>query len=228
MKFSSLFSRWQANFLTGLAIVLPAAVSIGLLVWMFGTVANLTDALLFFLPERWTHSNQGLGPTHWYWRLVSLLVGLILTGLVGQLARFYFGLQIIQVAESFLLRVPLLNKIYSTIKQVNEAFTSSNKSAFKQVVLVEFPQAGQYAVGFVTGEQHDILKNVDGNLVSVFVPTTPNPTSGFMLLVSQKSVTKLDLSVAEGIKFIISLGALSPETPPGRIPGPARPPSYPG
>jgi len=105
-----------------------------------------------------------------------------------------------------------LNKIYGTFKQVNEAFTSSNKSSFKQVVLVQFPQPGQYSVGFLTGADHPEVQEKTGeNLVSVFVPTTPNPTSGFLLMVPASEIVKLDMSVADGIKFIISLGAVAPE-----------------
>jgi uncharacterized membrane protein len=100
-----------------------------------------------------------------------------------------------------------MNKIYGTVKQVNESF-SSNKSSFKQVVLVAFPHERSRAVGFVTGEQPGLGEE---RLVSVFIPTTPNPTSGFLILVPEKEITKLDMSVADGIKFIISLGAISPE-----------------
>jgi uncharacterized membrane protein len=100
-----------------------------------------------------------------------------------------------------------MNKIYGTIKQVNESF-SSNKSSFKQAVLVAFPHEGSRAVGFVTGEQAGLGGE---KLLSVFIPTTPNPTSGFLLLLPQSEIIKLDMSVADGIKFIISLGAISPD-----------------
>jgi uncharacterized membrane protein len=105
-----------------------------------------------------------------------------------------------------------LNKIYGTVKQVNEAFSSNQKSAFRQVVLVEFPRAGHYSIGFVTGEQtQEVQLKTPEKVVSVFVPTTPNPTSGFLVLVPERSLTKLDMTVADGIKFIISLGSVSPE-----------------
>jgi uncharacterized membrane protein len=114
-----------------------------------------------------------------------------------------------------LLRVPLLNKIYGTIKQVNEAFTSGKKSSFKTVVLVEFPHPGHYAMGFVTSEQHEeVQAKTQQNLVCVFVPTTPNPTSGFLILVPETKVTRLEMSVADGIKYIVSLGSIAPEFAP--------------
>src|SRR5881396_891351 len=190
------FARWRANFFTGLAIVLPAVVSIAVVVWLFGTVSNVTDTLLIFLPRDWTHKDHGAGPMHWYWSLCALLLAVLLIGLVGGLARYYFGKKLIELVDLALLRVPLLNKIYGAIKQVNEAFTTSNKSSFQQVVLLELPKQGIYSVGFVTGEQHGEAQQKTGqHVVSVFIPTTPNPTSGYLVLVPADQLTKLEMSV---------------------------------
>ncbi len=209
----NLLARWQANFWAGLAIVLPAVVSIAALMWLFGTVATITDTLLIFLPRPWTHHNQGNGPLYWYWSLVALLLAVVLIGLVGLLARNYFGKKIIQWVDSALLRVPLLNKIYGATKQVNDAFSSSNKTAFRTVVLVEFPRPGVYSLGFITSEPHaEVQAKIHAKVVCVFVPPTPNPTSGFLLLVPEDKVIKLDMSVADGIKYLISLGSILPET----------------
>jgi len=147
---------------------------------------------------------------YWYWSLAAFTLAVLLISMVGRLTRYYIGKKIIQLLDQGLLRVPLLNKIYVTIKQVNEAFTS-NKSSFKQVVLVEFPRPGQRTLGFVTGEQDGIFNPGKERTISVFIPTTPNPTSGFLILVPESDVKKLDMSVAEGIKFIVSLGAIPPE-----------------
>jgi len=206
----TLFGRWRANFFTGLAVLLPAIVSVVVLFWVFNSVANVTDTLLFFLPGKLTHKNGGEGPMYWYWSVAALLLAVVLISIAGRLTRYYVGKKVIQVLDVTLLRVPLLNKIYITIKQVNEAFTS-NKSAFKQVVLVDFPQKGQRAVGFVTGEQNAGFNEGSEKILSVFIPTTPNPTSGFLILVPESEITKLNMSVAEEIKFIVSLGALPPE-----------------
>jgi len=211
------FIRWRANFFTGLAIVLPAVISIAVVVWLFGTVSNITDTLLIFVPKNLTHREHGAGPMHWYWSVCALALAVILIGLVGGLARHYFGKKLIELVDLALLRVPLLGKIYSAIKQVNEAFSPSSKSSFKQVVLVEFPRAGQYSVGFVTGGDHrEVQQKTRERVLSVFVPTTPNPTSGFLVLVPENEITRLDMSVADGIKFIISLGAIAPEFTPAR------------
>jgi uncharacterized membrane protein len=214
----SLLARWRDNFLTGTVVVLPAVLTFALLKWLAVTVSNLTDLLLFFLPHRWTHASHGEGPLFWYWSLAALLLAVLLVTGVGVLTRYYIGQQIIEWLDELLLRVPLLNKIYGTIKQVNEAFSPGKKTSFKTVVRVEFPCAGSYSVGFVTSDQNDLLAITPGGerLVNVFIPTTPNPTSGFLIVVPESKTMKLDMSVAEGIKYIISLGAIAPDvSPPG-------------
>jgi uncharacterized membrane protein len=209
-----LFARWQANFLAGLVIVLPALISIAALVWLFSTVAKITDTLLFFLPTKLTHHDQGQGPMFWYWSLAALVLAVFLIGGVGLLARYYLGKRLIEWVDSALLRIPLLNKIYGATKQLNDAFSSSNKTAFRTVVLVEFPRAGISSMGFVTGEQHgEPQVRIPERVVSVFIPATPNPTSGFLILVPESNVIKLEMSVAEGIKYILSLGSIIPERP---------------
>ncbi len=208
----TLFARWRGSFLTGLAVLLPAVITLALVKWLFGTIASVTDTLLFFLPTEITHADAGKGPMYWYWSLVALAVAVVLVSFVGLLARYYIGKRMIAWLDETMLRVPLLNKIYGAIKQVNEAFTSGNKTAFKTVVLVEFPREGMYSIGFLTSEQHEeVQAKTKEKVVCVFVPTTPNPTSGFLVLVPENKVTKLDMSVAEGIKYIISLGSISPE-----------------
>lgn len=200
------FSRWRANFFTGLAIVLPAVISVAVLVWFFGTISGVTDTLLFFLPTKLTHRDGGTGPVYWYWSVVAFVIAVILITMIGRFARHYFAEKLIQWTDRLILRVPLLNKIYGTVKQINDAF-SNNKSSFKQVVLVQFPQPNSYSIGFVSSEQKS-PKNGE-KLLGVFIPTTPNPTSGFLILVPEADATKLDMSVADAIKFIISFGSIS-------------------
>jgi uncharacterized membrane protein len=208
---NSLFARWQANFWAGLAIVLPAVISLAVLRWLFGTVANITDILLIFLPARLTHHDQGSGPMYWYWSAVALLLAIFLIGVVGLLARNYFGRKIIEWVDSALLRIPLLNKIYGATKQVNDAFSSTNKTAFRTVVLVEFPHPGVRSIGFITSDQpNEAQAKLGASVVCVFVPATPNPTSGFLLLLPEEKLIKLEMSVADGIKYVISLGAIAP------------------
>ena len=207
----TLLARWRANFFTGLAVVMPGVISIFALVWIFGTVAAFTDTLLFFLPHELTHRDRGAGPTYWYWSLAAFLLAMFLICVVGLAARNYFGKRMIEWADTVLMHVPFLNKIYSATKQVNDALVTGNKNSFKTVVIVEFPHSGTYSMGFLTSEDVEIEVKPKEKLVAVYVPTTPNPTAGFMLLVPDEKVTRLQMSVADGLKYIISLGSIAPE-----------------
>lgn len=211
----SFWSEWRGNFLTGLAVVLPSVISVAVLIWLFRNVASITDLLLVFLPRKVTHENGGVGPMYWYWSLFSFALALVMIGVAGRAARHYVGRKAIQWLDNVLLRIPLLNKIYSTVKQVNEAFSPNNRSSFKHVVLIDFPRPGTKAMGFQTGEPQLSGAGREGpRMVGVFVPTTPNPTSGFLVFVPEPEVTRLTMSVADGIKFIVSLGVISPESGP--------------
>ena len=208
----SIFARWRASFFTGLAVVLPGVITLAVVKWFFGTVSSMTDLLLFFLPKTLTHENDGFGPMFWYWSVLAFALAVVIVTVVGVLARYYFGKRMIKLADSLMLRVPVLNKIYGTIKQVDEAFTSGKKSSFKTVVLVEYPREGIYSVGFLTSEQADEVEQKTGKkCVCVFIPTTPIPTGGFLIIVPEEKVIKLDMSVADGFKYIISVGALAQE-----------------
>jgi uncharacterized membrane protein len=217
----TLFARWRRSFLTGLAVSLPALLTLAAVKWIFGTISSFTDTLLFFLPHfldpKLVYENGDSGSMFWYWSLLALVLAVVLISTVGVLARYYIGKRLIEWLDSAMMNVPLLNKFYGAIKQVNEAF-SGNKNSFKTVVLVEFPREGMYSVGFLTSEQRaEVQQKTKANIVSVFIPTTPNPTSGFLVLVPEDKVTKLDMSVADGIKYIVSLGSISPEQLPPKI-----------
>jgi uncharacterized membrane protein len=210
--------RWRRNFFAGLVIVLPGVVSAWLIITLFFTVSKITDKLLMFIPKNITHEDSGAGPgtgpMYWYWSLVALCVAICLISVVGVLTRNYFGQKFLDWIDASLLRVPLFNKVYGTTKQVNDAFASGNKTSFKTVVMIEYPRAGMYSVGFLTSEVHrDIECKMQQKVVCVFIPTTPNPTSGFLVLVPENEVTKLDMSVTDGFKFIVSLGSINPEAP---------------
>ncbi|MDR3458496.1 MAG: DUF502 domain-containing protein [Verrucomicrobiae bacterium] len=216
-------SNWRASFLTGLAVALPALVTLAAVTWIFGTISSFTDTLLFFLPKllppEEVFENGHAGPMLWYWSLLALALAVLLITGIGLLARYYIGKRLIEWLDAGMMHIPVLNKFYGAIKQVNDAF-SGDKSSFKTVVLVEFPREGVYSVGFLTSDDNDEASRKTGEkLVSVFIPTTPNPTSGFLILVPVAKVTKLDMSVADGVKYIVSLGAITPELPPGAKPG---------
>ena len=207
-------TRWRNNFFTGLAIVLPIGLSIAVFVWLFGTVAKFTDTLLFFIPKEYTHAEKGNGAVQWWWSCVAFAWAAILIGLIGRFTSYYIGKKFINTAERIMLAIPILNTIYGAIKQINEAFASDKASAFEQVVMVEFPRKGAWSVGFLTSDNHpEASLRTEQKLCSVFVPTTPNPTSGFLTMVDESDIVRMEMSVADGIKYIMSLGAVAPPMP---------------
>jgi uncharacterized membrane protein len=209
---TGLIVSWRRNFFAGLAVVLPGVISAWVIVWLFFTVSKITDTLLIFMPKTVTHADRGTGDLYWYWRVVALFVAVAWTTIVGLLARNYLGQRLIEGIDSFLVRVPLFNKIYGTTKQVNEALTSGNKTTFKTVVMIEYPRPGVYSVGFLTSEVHQHCTGGQlRKLLGVFIPTTPNPTSGFIVFLPEAEVVPLDMTVTEGFKFIVSLGAINPD-----------------
>jgi uncharacterized membrane protein len=214
----SIFARWRTSFLAGLAVTLPAIVSVAAVMWLFRTASNFTDTLLFFLKffldKKDIYENGTSGDLFWYWSVLAFALAMVLISIVGVLARYYIGKRMIEWLDAAMMQVPLFNKFYGAIKQVNEAF-SGNKNSFKTVVLVEFPREGMYSVGFITHDQHgEVQQKTLEKVVAVFIPTTPNPTSGFLVLVPEAKVTRLDMSVADGIKYIVSLGSIAPESLP--------------
>jgi uncharacterized membrane protein len=212
----SLFARWRASFFAGLAVALPGIITLAIVKWFFGTITSFTDTLLFFLPHWFSpvevYQDGVSGPMFWYWSLLAIIMAIVLITAVGVLARYYFGKRMIEWADNLMLRVPVLNKIYGTIKQVDQAFTSGKKTSFKTVVLVEYPSAGIYSVGFLTSERAEEIEQKTGQkCVCVFIPTTPIPTGGFLIIVPEDKIIKLDMTVADGLKYIISFGALAQE-----------------
>ena len=129
----TLLARWRANFFTGLAVVMPGVISIGALLWIFGTVARFTDTLLFFLPHKITHQDDGAGAMFWYWSLAAFVLAILLISAVGLAARNYFGKKLIEWTDIALMRIPLLNKIYGATKQVNDALVTGNKISFRRI-----------------------------------------------------------------------------------------------
>lgn len=208
-------TRWRADFFAGLAVVLPVVLSLAIVRWLFGTVSQVTDMLLFFLPYEVTHHPDGSGEVLWYWSLLALLLTVALLAAIGRFARNYVGRKIVQFVDWFMVQVPLLNKVYLTIKQINEAFAGNRRAAFKRVVLIRYPHPDSYSIAFLTSEEHpEVSARVGRRMLGVFLPTTPNPTSGYLLVLPEEDVIFLNMSVAEGIKLIISLGSV---VPPARV-----------
>ena len=142
---------------------------------------------------------------------LGLIVAVTFFVVVGWLARNFFGRLIVRISENIVERVPVVNTIYGAIKQIFETVMASQSDAFKEVVMFEYPRKGIWVMGFVTGQtKGEVQTLTDTETVNVFLPTTPNPTSGFLLFVPKKDVTYMKMSVEEGIKMIVSGGILTP------------------
>ena len=190
-------------FITGLLVWVP----LGITLWVLRLLVTSMDQTLLLLPERFQTENlfgvhiPGMGV------LLSLLI-LFATGLI---TANFIGQRLLQFWESLLGRIPVVKSIYNSVKQVSDTLFSSNGHAFRQALLVQYPREGSWTIAFLTGRPGgDVMNHLDGDYVSVYVPTTPNPTSGFFLMMPQKDVVVLDMSVDEALKYIISMGVVAP------------------
>ena len=207
-KSNSLAKRFRNAFLTGLLIFLP-----------LGTTIFVLDFLLDMFKEPATRfANQmGLASDEFFFGLetllavVGLLAGIMALTILGFLSNYVLGKFFISSAEKLLDKVPFLSTVYRSVKQIVETFGKDNRAVFREVVLVEYPRKECWVLGFVTAEgSKDIQSILRNEITNVFVPTTPNPTSGFLLLVPKDEVLKLDMSVGDGMKMLISGGAVVP------------------
>lgn len=195
-------------FITGLLVLVPLLIT----VWVLATLIGIMDQSLLLLPASWRPEAQlgyripGLGA------LLTLLV-VFVTGLI---ATNFFGKQLILMWESFLGRVPVVKGIYNSVKQVSDTLFSGSGQAFRKALLVQFPHQGSWTIAFMTGQPGgDVVNHLHGEYVSVYVPTTPNPTGGYFLMLRRADVIELDMSVDEALKYIISMGVV---TPPHHVP----------
>lgn len=197
---SEAWKSLRNSFFAGLLVVLPVAASVLILVGIFKWVTN------FMLPEMLRQ--QMLTPLY---RLIALVLFVAFTTLVGWVTRLVVGKRMIALVENMIGCVPLLNKTYGFMKEISQTLLTSKRTMFQRVVLVQFPRAGLYSIGFVTSEtKGEAQEKTKETVINVFVPTTPNPTSGFLILVPCEQLINLDMSVAEGMKLVISGGAVVP------------------
>ncbi len=195
----------RRSFVTGLVLVLPLAVTCWILITGFKLLVGLTSPAVTAGFEHF-----GLEAPPGFTQAVSLLATVLVLMLLGLAGRSYLGRQFGAAVESLLLRVPLAKVIYGSTKQLLESF--QRQKGFQRVVLVEFPRPGCWTVGFLTSRSRGFSGGPpDEAHVNVFVPTTPNPTSGYLIIVPERDVKLLDMNVEEGITFVMSGGVASPE-----------------
>lgn len=171
---------------------------------------DLLDQTMALLPEAY-HPEKLIGMNIPGFGVILSLVILIVTGV---LATNLFGQKLMSFSERLLDKIPLVRTIYNATKQMIEAIVSTNSQAFRKVLLVEYPRKGLWSVAFQTGEANkEIDDNTGKQMLSIFIPTTPNPTSGFLMMVPKEDVVELDMTTDEALKFIISLGVMPPGIP---------------
>ena len=197
-------------FITGLLIWVPLAIT----AWVLSVIAGLADQSLRLLPTS-IHPQTLLGFAVPGAGAVLTLVMILLTGL---LAANFIGQKLVVWWEKLLARIPVVNSVYNSVKQVSDTLFSPNGNAFRKALLVQYPREGSWTVAFLTGAPGgDIVNHLQGEHVSVYVPTTPNPTSGFFLMMSAKDVVELDMTVDEALKYIISMGVVAPPPHPRAV-----------
>lgn len=189
-------------FVAGLLIWIPIVITVWVLAWIVGTL----DQTLLLLPSSMRPANvlgfhlPGLG--------VILSVAVVL--LTGVIAANIIGQRLVRYWDSVLSRIPVVKSIYYSVKQVSDTLFSSNGQAFRKALLVQYPRANSWTIAFLTGQPGGDAARHLADHVSVYVPTTPNPTSGFFLMVPRADVIELDMSVDEALKYIVSMGVVAP------------------
>ena len=191
-------------FITGLLIWIPLVITI----WVLKTVVDVLDQSLLLLPTAWQTENwlgihiPGLGS------LLTLLIILV----TGVFATNFFGAQLIELWHEVLHRIPVVNSIYSSVKQISDTLFSSRGQAFRNALLVQWPAPGMWTIAFQTGSPGaGVAEHLPPDCLAVYVPTTPNPTGGYFVIVARKDVVELDMSVDQALKYIISMGVVPPQ-----------------
>lgn len=207
-----MLKSFRNSLLAGIFVALPITVTVLLLMWLVKTLgAPVTD--LIFIPI-FNNLNSDFLDTAFgkgVMNTISALIVVVFITLIGYLSTFFLGRLAINLSEAIIGKIPFANTIYKTVKQIVDTFSKQKKAVFQAAVLIEFPRQGVYSVGFLTGEGRGELSEKAGEeLLNIFVPTTPNPTSGFLMLLKKEQVVTLDMSVSDAMKFIVSFGAVVP------------------
>ncbi|MBK8475964.1 MAG: DUF502 domain-containing protein [Opitutaceae bacterium] len=225
MSDKTTLARLRTAFFTGLMLLAPLAVTLIVFEWLVSQVGGTFRAYFFFwVPAEWL-GNPRLGLL---WDMLATAIVLLFVTALGIVSHWVLGRYFGGFAERMVQGIPGIGALYNTVKQIVQTFGGENRAAFSKVVLIEFPRPGCYAIGFLTNNfGGEAAQRTGLDLVSVFVPTTPNPTSGFLLLLPRTEARELEMSVRDGMKFIISGGSVMP-VPPGSTPVAVANPVSPG
>lgn len=209
-KGPGLFGRVRTNFIAGVVVIAP----IGLTVWLITTLIGWIDSVVLpFVPARFS-PEQYIGINL---HGIGVVIFLIFTVIVGWLAKGLFGRSLLALGERIVDRMPVIRSVYNGLKQIAETVFAQSETSFDRACLVEYPRKGLWALAFIsTSAKGEIAEGLpEGDIVSVFLPTTPNPTSGFLLFVPRRDLILLDMKVEDAAKLVISAGLVYPGQKPG-------------
>ena len=199
-KKRSIFARIRNYFITGVVVLIPIGITVYLTIFLVSVTSNI-------LPKEINPNNY----LPYNIPGVEIITSIFIITVIGWLSLSFLGKKFLNIFNNILKKIPILRTIYSAIVQMTETFTKTNKNE-KNVVLVEYPRKGSWAVGFATKENEgEISDKINKKLINVFVPTTPNPTSGFLLMFPKEDVIYLNLTFEEASKFIVSAGTSNPD-----------------
>jgi uncharacterized membrane protein len=201
MRLKNFFARQRASFLAGLAVLAPIALTI----YLVKAIIQLIDRQVIPLLPDWLSSNINFPG-------IGLITFIIFTIMTGYFAKNFIGRKLLGFGERSVARMPVIRSVYNALKQIAETIVSQSSNSFQKACLIEYPRKGVWAVAFIStpalGEIDDKLD--EGRLLSVFLPTTPNPTSGFLMFIPEKDVIYLDMSIEEAAKLVVSAGLVIP------------------
>jgi uncharacterized membrane protein len=200
----------KSVFLTGLLVLVPLAITL----WVLGLIIGTMDQTLTLLPESW-QPERLFG---FHLPGIGAVLTLAFIFIVGLLTQNFIGQKLVKWWELVLGHIPVVGPIYTSVKQVSDTLLSSSGNAFRKALLIEYPRRGSYTIAFLTGiPGGDVANHLQEDHVSVYVPTTPNPTSGFFLIVPKSETVELDMTVDAALKYIVSMGVVAPSAPPAPV-----------
>lgn len=205
----SALRRWL---LSGLLVIVPLAVTLAVLNWVIG----LLDQTLWLLPQRWQDWLMAEGQFAGSGRIrgVGVLVTLTILLSVGAVASNFIGKRLLGWGDALVRRIPVVRSIYTSVKQVSDTVFSESGNAFRTAVLIQWPRADMWTIAFVTGTPGgDVANHLQGDFLGVYVPTTPNPTGGYFVMLPRRDCIELKMSVDEALKYIVSMGVVVPGGP---------------
>ena len=190
--------------ITGLLIWIPLVITL----WVLKLVVDVLDQSLLLLPAA-LHTENWLGM---HIPGLGAVLTVLIVFLTGVFATNFFGAQLVELWHEILHRIPVVNSIYSSVKQISDTLFSSSGQAFRKALLVQWPQEGMWTIAFLTGTPGGgVAQHLPPDSVAVYVPTTPNPTGGYFVIMARKNVIELDMSVDQALKYVISMGVVPPQ-----------------